>query len=268
MELEPPPPPFNNSVMKKYYLKPAFYSIMLLFAIGITACKKNGEKIDSDLTITFQTRINGNNFGLYETYRNASDIDIKFELFQFYLSDITIINSDGDSRLVSEIALFRFNASGLSTLNFEVPRGNYESIQFGIGVKKELNEADPSNYAIEGHPLNTIENTYWGWAGMYRFITSEGRFDSDLNGEFEGTFAYHTGREVSYRTLTLDHQFEIKKKDENTLFLAIDLYQLLDRTGNEIDVLTEPYYHGSTETESITIRISDNMSNAISIIEE
>lgn len=239
--------------------------LLIVLFIGISGCKKNGEKIDSDFTLSFQTQVNGGNYAINDTYRNASDIDIKFESFQFYLSDITIVNSDGEGRLVSEIELFKFDVTGKSSLDFRVPHGNYESIQFGIGVKKELNEADPSNYSEEGHPLNTIENTYWGWAGMYRFIMNEGRYDADLDGTYEGIFAYHTGRELSYRTLSLPHNFDISKKESNSLSLNIDIYQLLDKSGNEIDVLTEPFYHGSTENEHITISISDNMQSAIKI---
>lgn len=239
------------------------FAALLLF--GVTACNKNGEKINSDVSISFQTQINGTNYAINDVYRNASDVDIKFESFQFYLSDISIINSDGDARLLSEVELFKFNTTGYSNLDFRVPHGQYESIQFGIGVKKELNEADPSNYSEAGHPLNTIENTYWGWAGMYRFIMNEGRFDADLDGDFEGIFAYHTGRELSYRTLTLTHDFEISKKEANALNFTIDLYQLLEKTGNEVDVTTEPFYHGSTENEDISIRISDNMMGAIAV---
>lgn len=238
--------------------------LSLFLLVSTVGCKKNGEKNDSDFTLSFQTKVGGSNYALNSAYRNASDVDIKFESFQFYLSDITIVNSDGDAKLLSEIELFRFNESGYSSLDFKVPHGQYETIQFGIGVKQSLNEADPSNYSTAGHPLNTTENTYWGWAGMYRFIMSEGRFDADLDGVFEGTFAYHTGRELSYRTKTISHLFSIDKKGSNTLKLDIDLYQLLDKPGNEVDVTTDPYYHGSTENEYITIRISDNMAGAIS----
>ena len=249
--------------MKKEFLNLRFSGLLLIILVSLNACKKNGEKNNSDFTLSFQTQVDGTNHAMNETYRNLSDIDVKFEEFRFYLSDITIVNSDGDGRLVSEIELFNFDVSGYSSLEFEVPHGNYESIQFGIGVKKALNEADPLTYSDENHPLNITQNTYWGWASMYRFTTAEGRFDSELDGEFEGTFAYHTGRESSYRTFNLNHEFVIEKKESNVLKLNIDIYQLLEKLGNEVDVVTEPYYHGGTETEDISIRISDNMAGAI-----
>ena len=132
-------------------------------------------------------------------------------------------------------------------------------------MKKELNEADPSTYAEEGNPLNITENTYWGWASMYRFIMSEGRYDGDLDGTYEGTFAYHTGREASYRTYSVSHDLEVNKKGSNTLAFTINLYELIDHLENEVDVLTEPYYHGGTENEDISTRISDNMVGAIQV---
>jgi hypothetical protein len=255
----------KTNIMIKTMKKYTALSFIAVLLLGALACNKNSEKINSDLSLSFQTQVAGSNFAINDVYRNASDVDVKFESFQFYLSDITIFNSDGDAHLLSEIELFKFEATGKSSLDFRVPSGKYESIQFGIGVKKELNEADPSAFSEAGHPLNTIENTYWGWASMYRFIMSEGRFDTDLNGEYEGIFAYHTGREASYRTLTLTHEFKISKKEDNALNFNIDLYQLLEKSENEVDVTTEPFYHGGTETEDISIRISDNMMGAITI---
>jgi hypothetical protein len=241
-------------------------SILLLgAAFSIVSCKKNGEENNADLNISFQNQVNGTNIPLNQSYRNAANVDVNYETFQFYLSDITIVNSNGDGRLVSEIELFKFDATGKANLDFRVPFGDYESIQFGIGVKKTLNEMDPSTFSDADHPLNITQNTYWGWASMYRFIMMEGRYDANLDGVFEGTFAYHTGREGSYRTFTLSHDFKIDKKDQNNLNFNIDLFQLLEKSGNSVNVVTEPYYHGGTENEDISTRISDNMVGAIKI---
>lgn len=241
--------------------------LLAILSLGFTACKKNGETKNADLTISFQNQVDGSNFGLNTPYRNASNIDITYETFQFYLSDIVITNVKDEARLVSEIELFKFNANGFSSIDFRVPFGDYKSVSFGIGVKKALNEADPSTYSEEGNPLNITENTYWGWASMYRFIMSEGRFDEDLDGVTDGTFAYHTGREASYRVFAVNHEFEVNRKGANSLAFTLNLYELLDHLGNEVDVLTEPYYHGSTENEDISIRISDNMLGAIKVVE-
>lgn len=249
-------------------MKHRIFGIIAAIALfSVIGCKKNGEDNDSDLTIQFQTKSAGSNYTLNQVYRNANDVDVKFEKMQFYLSDIVLVNSDGDERNLSEIALFKFNENGLASVDFEVPQGQYESIKFGVGVKKELNEADPANYSEEGHPLNTIENTYWGWATMYRFITLEGRSDSDLDGEYEGTFAYHTGNEESYRTHEITHEFKIKKKEVNFLNFELDVQQLLDKSGNTVDMVTEPYYHGGMENFHLSEKISDNILTAITLVE-
>lgn len=254
--------------MKKNILKTGLIAVFVVLLSTVTGCNKNGENFDSDLTISFQTKLNGANYALNNIYRNGSDVDVKFEKFQFYLSDITFVNSDGDERLVSEIELFKFNENGLAAVDVKIPKGKYETIKFGIGVKKEFNEADPANYSEEGHPLNTTENTYWGWATMYRFITAEGRYDADLNGEFEGTFAYHTGHEESYRTASYTHEIEISKKEINFLNFNIEMDDLLDYSGNEVDMVSEPYYHGGMENFHLSEKISDNMVSAISIATE
>ena len=85
-------------------MKKLNYSIIILLAIfSLTACKKNGETNNADLTISFQNQVNGANFGLNVPYRNASNVDIQYEIFQFYLSDIMIVNANDEARLVSEI---------------------------------------------------------------------------------------------------------------------------------------------------------------------
>ncbi|WP_066755835.1 MbnP family protein [Crocinitomix algicola] len=246
-------------------------SLILVFAIigftFITGCKKSGTKLNSDLKISFQTTVNGTDYGIGDSYKNDLGVEITYELFQFYLSDIEIHNSDGEKRLISEIELFKFNSNGIANLDFKVPHGNYEKISFGIGVKATLNDADPSNYAEDGHPLSTTQNTYWGWVGKYRFVMAEGRYDSDGDGTIDGTFAYHTGYNVSYRTLNLNHNFEIDKKSANTLNFNIDLKKLLDNPGNEIIISETPFYHGAAEDEHLTIKLSDNFQSSISITE-
>lgn len=242
--------------------------IIALSAVALS-CKKNGTIKDSDLTISFQTEMNGNNHALKTSFRNSTDAyDLQYELFQFYLSDITLINSDGDSRLVSEIELFRFDDNGYSSLDFEVPKGKYTSIQFGLGVKKELNEADPSEYSETGHPLNITENTYWGWASMYRFVSAEGRYDADGDGDFEGLFVYHTGHEDAYQNVSISHTFEISKKEANTLSFAIDIFKILDASGTNVLVPDESSYHGGLDNFDLADRISKNLAGAITVSTE
>lgn len=256
--------PLKKTTMKK--LNNSIYSLVLIsFVLIFASCNKNGDRLDSDLTVNFQMKVNGANFGIGDSYENPDGAQIKYETFQFYLSDIQIVNSDGEQRLMSEIALFKFNGDGLASIDFKVPHGQYNSVTFGIGVKKSLNEADPSVYAIDGHPLNITENTYWGWTSKYRFVMSEGRYDAENDGIYEGTFVYHTGYESSYRTLSLNKDFKIKKKDDHELNFTVDIYQFLDKAGNRVNPLETPFYHGSTEDLYITEKLSDNMQGAISL---
>jgi len=253
-------------IQEKIKYTSLFFAVIGLIA-AITGCKKNGEKIDSDLRVEFQLQDDGENYNLEEVFRISGSTDIFVDKFQFYVSDFAMTNSDGETRDIKEISLFSFESNGKATLDFEMPKGIYENISFGVGVKKTLNEGDPANYNEEGHPLNTIENNYWGWATMYRFITIEGRYDSDLDGTFEGTFAYHTGLEDSYRNFSLDHEMRVKKNDENILAFKIDVEQILGAAGNALDVAAEPYYHGGMENFHLSEKISDNLLNAIVISE-
>lgn len=249
----------------QYKLRIVKFLFTLGFILIIAGCNKNGEKIDSDLKVEFQLQDDGVNYNLEDVFRINGETDIFIDKFQFYVSDFAMTNSDGEKRDIEEISLFTFESDGKASLNFEMPKGQYENISFGIGVKKELNEADPANYNTEGHPLNTIENTYWGWATMYRFITIEGRFDADLDGEFEGIYAYHTGLEDSYRNFALDHELRVKKNNDNVLAFTIEVEQILGAAGNSVNVTEEPFYHGGMENFHLSEKISDNFLGSITV---
>ncbi len=249
--------------MKTHY-KLKFIGLFALTLGLMTSCKKDYEKRENDFTMSFKTTANGNDYKLEDTYAAPDGTVIKFEKFQFYLSDITLIDKKDREVMLSEIELLKFAGDGTSETTLKAPKGKFTSIRFGIGVKQTLNEGNPDQYAADAdHPLSVTQNTYWGWAGLYRFITSEGRFDADGDDEFEGTFAYHTGHEVSYRTLTLDEEITIK--GDSNLNFEVDLYTLLYKTGSAINVPAESNFHGNMEMIDISTRISDNMLTALTV---
>jgi hypothetical protein len=236
-----------------------------LAAISLVSCKKDKLENNSDLIVTFQTKHDGANFGLNQAYRNPSNIDVKFELFHFYLSDFTLITKDGEERMVEEIALYRFNDNGTSTNTIRIPKDEFTGVKFGLGVKKELNEGDPALYNENNHPLSTTQNTYWDWTSMYRFIVLEGRYDEELDGAFTGTFAYHTGYEDTYKNLSFEYTFKSDKKNATALNFDIDFSMIIDATGNALDLPAEPFYHGGLGTIDRAERVSTNLMKAITL---
>ena len=233
--------------------------ILLLF----TSCKKDHKT--GQYTLHFQMQLDGSDVGLNCTYLDTGGVMLKVELLQFYIANITFIEADGSETVAEDIALVRFDDNGSADVTFNVHKGEYEKIKFGIGVPKDLNEADPSNYNDEGNPLNTTEGTYWGWASMYRFASIQGRYDLEPDGTYDGTFAYHTGFEDSYREVTFDNSVKIEKKGEYTLGFNVDVYKILTNPGNEVDVVNHPNYHGNTADFYLSTMISDNLRDAISL---
>lgn len=244
-----------------------YLALALLLSASVISCKKNTAKKDADLNLAFQTTVKGENYALNTTYKDQNGGGIKVEKFQFYLSDITLTDKRGEVCVISEIELITFDDAGKALKNFKIPKGKYKSIELGIGVKQTLNEGDPAQYSSADHPLSVTQNTYWGWAGLYRFIMTEGRFDENNDGDFENAFAYHTGHNVSYRTLKIDHEFKVVNKEATTLNFEIDLYEMLHKSGTAIDVPEEPMFHGNMEKIDISTRISDNMLSALKLVE-
>ncbi len=235
---------------------------ILLVVVFFASCKKNQH---GDLTIEFHTQLDGSDCDLMTPFTNSAGQQLKIELLKFYISDIVLVNNKGDEKLLSEIELITIDNNGDASMTFEAPVGDYETLKFGIGVPAPLNEADPSNYNDEGNPLNTTEGMYWDMNAMYRFVSIDGRYDIEPDGTDDGTLSYHSGYEDSYRNYTFSIQKEVEKNGSATIAVLIDLKKIICASGNEIDVVSTPYYHGNLTDFYLSIMLSDNFQSAISV---
>ena len=118
------------------------------------------------------------------------------------------------------------------------------------------------------HPFDTF-NTYEKaveWMRVneplaYKMLVPLGEGD----GLMDGTFSYHTGYNESYREVELVHDFSFDRKDVYSQIISIDVNKLFYVTGNIVDVVNEPNYHGSLTEIELSIRVSDNFAAAFSI---
>lgn len=235
------------------------FFLTLILGAAFTSCKRNGI---GELEMNFQIVNSGSNSTIPGSYVHGSD-SYQVEVFQFYLGNIILIDRKDNEVILSDIELIKFDANGFGSIVKEIDGGKYKTLKFGLGVPQELNSADPANYSTEGHPLNTVENTYWGWANMYRFISIEGRVDLGADGSFDQTFAYHPGFEESYQELTYEIDLDVFKGETSSLNFTIELSDILHMAGSEIDVIGRPMFHGSSSDMDLSITIAENTANAL-----
>ncbi|HKK77338.1 MAG TPA: MbnP family protein [Saprospiraceae bacterium] len=248
-------------------MKKLLFFIAALFFLS--AC---GEK-DPDIgLVDFSVQFNGvfdnSPLRMYEqTYAYEDGMDLRFQLFQFYVSDLSLIRSENNAEStvqLAEIELVSFAdiqtpdeaAEGI-TLSFEdVPAGNYSGIKMGLGVSADLNATQPGDYA----PPHPLDNHYWSWARGYVFTKVEGNADLDGDGTFEQKLTFHIGENEYYRELVINQAIEVSAGGKITL--EVDLANVLkNNTGTYLNFREVTQDH--TNDPEVANMISDNLQEAI-----
>ncbi|MCG8575196.1 MAG: hypothetical protein MI810_09960 [Flavobacteriales bacterium] len=245
--------------MRQYHLL-----LLVLLIIPFASCKKNNKKTGT-YTMDFQVQTDDVNRELSYVFPNAANQDLKIELLQFYISDIILVDKKGEDCDIKDIELVKIGTDGKASLSYDIPAGDYTKLKFNLGVPKELNEADPTGFDDSDHPLHVSNNTYWGWATMYRFFSLEGRYDVEQDGTFDGTYAYHTGFEESFVSVEYDLNMSMGKDGAITNTFNINLASLFDNGANSVDVVTEPTYHGNYEEVNLSVRVMNNLKSSLSM---
>jgi uncharacterized repeat protein (TIGR04052 family) len=147
------------------------------------------------VTLQFAGRIDGAPFACGGEFPGLGSTDADFTAadFRLYVSDVRLVNGDGDEVAVAlDVDDFQ-HASGVALLDFEdgaagcddgtagthtaltgtVPPGEYTGLRFTIGLPPELNHLDAAEATT---PLNIIP-MWWAWQFGYKFIKIDGAGD-------------------------------------------------------------------------------------------
>ena len=104
-----------------------------------------------------------------------------------------------------------------------VPPGRYQGLQFLVGVRPEVNHADPGQWSA-GHALNPLVNgLHWSWQGGYVFLALEGHYRR-TNGELGG-WSLHLATDPRLTQVELPYPLEIT--GDTTLTLELDFAKVL-----------------------------------------
>jgi hypothetical protein len=256
-------------------MKRLLYLFGLALAMIIMGCDDADPQpqIDTrpgELKLNFKANFDDTPLVMYESeYPYEAGVDIKLQLFQFYLTDITLIGDTIGEVPVSDIELVSFKEiytmedaeKGIDLTFTDIPSGQYDRIRFGIGVNPELNATEPGDYQI-GHPLT---DNYWSAAAGYVFFKIEG--NADLNGDdvFDDKLTFHIGKNEYLRESTLEETFVMPANGMATMSFDIDLYDVLREAGSgEFLDFNETLTDHTTNPE-VAQFLADNLKNAIQI---
>ena len=153
-------------------------SLAILSSTLFVACDDDDQG-PATLDVVFKARYGDDPLVMLDqVYTYPDGTPIKFQLVNYYVSDLTLAApQENREAMVSEVELVSYadfydssTADGGVRFRYQdVAPGNYDQVQFGIGLTPELNGTQPSNYQA-GHPLT--EN-FWSWARGYVFAKIE-----------------------------------------------------------------------------------------------
>ncbi len=169
--------------------------ILLTAAFGVT----NPVFADQSVKLQFSAEVDGQPFTCGQQYTGigATDSTITPSDFRLYLSAVELLDSDGRVVPVTleqdgiwqyqDVALLDFEdgsgpcQNGNTPVNMSVhgtvPDGNYQGVQFTLGLPFALNHTDN---LLAPSPLN-LSAMFWNWQGGYRFF----KVDISTSGESE-----------------------------------------------------------------------------------
>ena len=167
-------------------------SILLAIAIILGAYSQVRAQSDTkEVAINFEGWVGNEEFVCGESYEGigVSESTITPSDFRFYVSDIALIDEDGNAVTLELEQDGKWQYQNTALLDFEdgtnscdngttdinttvvgsVPEGDYQGLQFTMGVPEDLNHEDA---AIAPSPLN-LTSMWWNWQGGYKFLRVE-----------------------------------------------------------------------------------------------
>ena len=221
-----------------------FFTFLFIFTLSIFSCKEPGctdinalnynseaNKDDnsciynSNLNINFRLVDGNTSISKYDTIFNEN---YRFRLInlKFYLSDINLI-SDNNNIYLKDVHLFNIDDKNTHSMSFEVEEGNYNGLNFGLGVNSEQNITTPAQYELD-HPLGLSHNTFWAMKpASYIFVMVEGKIDTLEQNNFYN-LTYHLAHDDLLKYIELNQTKDISVGENNDYNIDINLSKLFN----------------------------------------
>lgn len=163
-------------------------AIAITLPLGINRVSQAQDANQQAVTINFAAQVGEQAFACGETYSNLgnSATTITPTDFRFYVSDVALIDASGKAIPLNLEQDGKWQYQNVALLDFEdksgacsngttetrtqvvgtIPPGDYQGLQFTLGIPSELNHADAT---LASSPLN-LTALWWNWRGGYKFL--------------------------------------------------------------------------------------------------
>lgn len=231
--------------------------LSLLLPFVLLSCQDDDDvparpAAETDLTLDFRAEFNDRLLAIQsEAYTYPTGAELKVLLFQYYISDLELLPTDGSTPVrLADIDLLRWMSAtdpATESRTYRVPTGDYSGLSFGLGVKPELNAMDPSSFAAD-YVLN--ESEFWNPNARYVFAKIEANADLENDGTYDTGLTYHMGNDALYTTLRFDQAFTVGGgSTEEQLTIVADVLAALSSNGQTFDIAdsTKQAVHGGNQ---------------------
>ena len=156
-----------------------------IVTILLPACKKNSSTAEIDpnrkgsVMLYFDNRAGAQELILNtSTYQNALGQDLTVSKFNYYISNIKLLNKDGSTYTYpkdnSYFLIQESDASTQSIMLKNIPEGDYSGVVFTIGVDSVKSVSKIADRTGVLDPSAGGADMYWGWNSGYIFLNMEG----------------------------------------------------------------------------------------------
>ena len=256
------------------------FAIFAVSALTLQSCKKETKK-DYDpsqkgkMMLHFDNRAGADDLVLNTgTYSNALGQSFNISKFNYYISNVVLLNSDGSKYTGPQNnSYFLVEESDETTADVElsdIPEGNYSGVSFVIGVDSNRNTLPVSERTGALDPTAAGQDMYWSWNSGYIFLKMEGMYDSVSTMKM---FMYHIGGYGGYSSPTINNiknvtlsfngtNAEVRKAKTSgpEAHLYVDALKVLNGITN-VDFFANPM----VMFNAYSVNIANNYSSMISV---
>ena len=192
--------------MKKYF------SLILAISFFFFSCKKESSTPDYTSTDKGNIEIEFDNVAGDEdlilntaVYTNAVGETYNISKFNYYISNIVLINSNGSEYTVpkddSYFLIQEEDATSQVVELEDIPAGNYTGVKFIVGIDSLKCTSPVEERTGVLDPAGTGADMYWSWNSGYIFLKMEGAATASATGDF----MYHIGGFGGYSSATINN---------------------------------------------------------------
>ncbi len=236
------------------------FIISILFLFSVISCKKENETTANpaaktgSLTIQIDHTVGDSNLILNKSvHTNVLEQNFTINKFNYFISNIKLKKEDGSFFTIpQDSSYFLIKESDTSTLSFKlnnIPVGNYQSIQFIIGVDSARSTMPAELRTGVLDVAGKAADMYWVWNTGYIFlklqcmpIIPRGTDSSSVI-----PYVYHIGgfgglnnpTLNNLRTANIDFNSTLIINNTSKLFLKADALKVLEGTTN-INFISTP----------------------------